>query len=251
MFDVLINCSLSNATAVVFVHADDYRIYQESDGERNCVGLWHPDGKPATDQWKKDHPMLANHLLREAGVFSPQQEEEFQEVRSGIEVDLGSKGANEELINALEKGEVFSQGEGKEIVVEVSDAIVADEAPEAEPGISKVELNAEETDTDSVVVGSDGAVANVPDQEDSPVETEEEKPSDGDSGVNNTDREESKADEDFENLVSLGLPDSCLDELRGAGLFTKEAILAFEDLSSIKGIGVKTREKILTILKGA
>ena len=49
-------------------------------------------------------------------------------------------------------------------------------------------------------------------------------------------------------LRNAGLPDSCLDELMGAGLDTPEKVLAFEDLSSIKGIGTKTRDKILRIL---
>ena len=49
-------------------------------------------------------------------------------------------------------------------------------------------------------------------------------------------------------LVKAGLPESCFDELLGAGLDTPEKVLAYEDLSKIKGIGVKTRDKILRIL---
>jgi hypothetical protein len=218
MPDVLINCSLSNATAVVFVHSDDYRIYQESDGERNCVGLWHPDGDAATNQWKSDHPMLAKHLLREAGVFSPKEKEEFL---GGTAVDFGK---NSELIEAFKKQEVFYETEGNDRVIEVSDAIIADEESiqEEVPVIKVGDVEIVPLTDDELSFGSDELVA-----------------------------EEDPSSEDFETLVSLGLPDSCLDELVGAGLFTKEAILAFEDLSTIKGIGVKTREKILSILKGA
>jgi len=221
MSDVLINCSLSNATAVVFVHADDYRIYQESDGERNCVGLWHPDGQAATNQWKRDHPMLAKHLLREAGAFSPKEKEEFL---GGTAVDFGK---NSELIEAFKKQEVFYKTEGKELVIEVSDAIVA-EKEEEEPAEPKA----------PVITIGDVEIVPVAD-EDLRFGTDELVA-----------EEEAKSDEDYEALVSLGLPDSCLDELSGAGLFTKEAIIAFEDLSTIKGIGAKTRDKILNILKG-
>lgn len=49
-------------------------------------------------------------------------------------------------------------------------------------------------------------------------------------------------------LRKAGLPESCLDELMGAGLDTPEKVLAHEDLSQIKGIGIKTRDKILRIL---
>lgn len=49
-------------------------------------------------------------------------------------------------------------------------------------------------------------------------------------------------------LRDAGLPESCLDELMGAGLDTPEKVLAFDDLSSIKGIGTKTRDKVLRIL---
>lgn len=54
--------------------------------------------------------------------------------------------------------------------------------------------------------------------------------------------------EDGEFLTGAGLPESCVDELLGAGLDTPEKVLAHEDLSQIKGIGTKTRDKILRIL---
>ena len=50
------------------------------------------------------------------------------------------------------------------------------------------------------------------------------------------------------SLLDAGLPESCIDELLGAGLTTPEEVLAHEDLSQIKGIGKKTKDKILRIL---
>jgi len=49
-------------------------------------------------------------------------------------------------------------------------------------------------------------------------------------------------------LLDAGVPEAFIDELLGAGLDTPEKVLAFDDLSSIKGIGSKTKTKILRIL---
>lgn len=196
MPDVLINCSLSNAQATVFVHADDYRIYQESDGVPNCVGLWHPSGGEAKKQWVRDHPSLAEYLLKRSAVDLIEQE---------------SDGA-------------VSEPETEDVVTEPVEPELDPEPEGAAGGKSEPE---------------DAAAGDDPEDESGPEDTI----AGGDSGV------EGEVD-GYENLSSLGLPDSCLDELAGAGLFTKEAILAHEDLSKIKGIGVKTRDKILAILKG-
>lgn len=203
MPDVLINCSLSNAQATVFVHADDYRIYQESDGVPNCVGLWHPSGGEAKKQWVRDHPSLAEYLLKKSATDLIEQEPD---------------GAVSEPVDPEQ--ELFGNVDG----IVGSDPV--NEEPEPEDPVTETEPEPEDT------VAGDGS----------------EDTTDG-SGGDDTEATE-KIDGDYETLASLGLPDSCLDELSGAGLFTKEAILAHEDLSKIKGIGVKTRDKILAILKG-
>lgn len=185
MPDVLINCSLSNASAVIFVHASDYSVYQEGDGECKCVGFYHPHGPDAVSQWKRDHPLLAKHMMDGA-----------------LEASLESSADPEPVI---EPEPVV------EPVAELESGVDPEPAQESDP---------------EPEVGTDPEPENVEFEE---VVAEVDK---------------------LEELYSLGLPDSCLDELAGAGLFTKGAILAFEDLSSIKGIGVKTRDKILSILKG-
>ena len=218
MPDVLINCSLSNAQATVFVHADDYRIYQESDGVPNCVGLWHPSGGEAKKQWVRDHPSLAEYLLKKSAADLIEQEPDG----AVSEFELTAEETNTDSAVVSSHGEVGGPEAGN-----------APAAEEPEPNDPVTETEPEPEDT----VAGDGS-------------EDTTDGSDGDDVAVGDNPEPADAVDGYENLTSLGLPESCIDELVGAGLFTKEAILAHEDLSKIKGIGVKTRDKILTILKG-
>mgnify|MGYP003629988543 CR=1 FL=1 len=61
--------------------------------------------------------------------------------------------------------------------------------------------------------------------------------------------EQSEGDE--ESLLAAGIPLQFVDELLAAGLDTVEKVIDHPDLSEVKGIGVKSRDKILAAIAGS
>jgi hypothetical protein len=224
---IYVNVALSNAETCVCC--------DENGNTVDCCivgaefgGMYHPDGVEAACIWAAEHIDLMRTLSNQVtdccagkcqaiATSSLPEEPNDTDVNSGEErtiiVDLPLDGS---MVTIDENGARTAEGDDL-VVVEIPEGVVAKSGVLSDP---------------EAKITVDGEVIDAITDEDLSYSSDPEVEFPNGDGL----------------LLAAGLPESCCDELLGAGLDTPEKVLAHEDLSQIKGIGVKTRDKILGIL---
>tara|TARA_R110000824_G_scaffold526_6_gene3351 strand:+ start:247 stop:900 length:654 start_codon:yes stop_codon:yes gene_type:complete len=176
-------------------------------------GMYHPDGINAAQVWAAEHVGLMRTLTNQVSECCAGRCQVSTEATSSDDSSLIS--ATSSLLQEPNDTDA-DNGESRTIVVDLP----LDGTP-----VTIDESGAVQDDQTVVMQIPEGVIT---------------------KGGNLSDPGSGEGDEIL--LLEAGLPESCLDELMGAGLDTPEKVLGHEDLSKIKGIGIKTRDKILRIL---
>lgn len=121
------------------------------------------------------------------------------------------------------------------------------EEPASEVAEDAVEPEAVPVEESVPVPESEEVAAEEPEQEE--VATEETLPDEPVQESEEPAVEQPEGGE--ESLLAAGVPSQFVDELLAAGLDTVEKVVDHPDLSEVKGIGVKSRDKILAAIAGS
>ena len=246
MKQVYINCSLSNGSSVVFVTSDG-SVFDNYDEQYECVGFWHPGGDKLRDEWVREHTILASQLKKAYSGTNL----EFSNEEAVIS---GSEDQNDTVGSAVDIDATVEEPAEPESTVEPETESEPTEPDPTEPDPTEpdptepdpeAESESAKPESESVMTEPESTVDTEPEPE--PVEpaTTESEP------AVIAEPEPAVAAElgGRELLVSLGVPSRCFAEMLSSGLDTSEKLLAHEDLSQIKGIGEKTRDEILALLR--
>jgi len=228
---IFVNVALSNAENCVCCDEDGNTV-------ECCIvgsefgGMYHPDGIDAACIWAAEHIDLMRKLSNQVSeCCAGKCQASTEDLSASVDAtELGcpsvATGSSESLDSFAtsslreEPNDTDTNNEERTIIVDVP------------------------TDGTVVTIGGDGVVQS----EEAGDQTVVIEVPEGVVSKSGNLSDTVAAESGDQALRDAGLPDSCLDELMGAGLDTPEKVLAFGDLSSIKGIGAKTRDKILRIL---
>lgn len=226
---IYVNVALSNAETCVCCNENGESIDCCQVG-MDFGGMYHPDGVDAAQVWAAEHVDLMRALTNQVSACCAGKcqlaTNSSLDATSSLPEESNSTDVNTEertiIVDLPMDGTMVTvNGDGTVQSAESGDSLVVVEIPEGAVTKSGVQ-----TGLNDSVPSSEGESLLASDSDDPEVESPNGN----------------KA------LLGAGLPESYTDELLGAGLDTPEKVLAFEDLSSIKGIGTKTRDKILRIL---
>jgi hypothetical protein len=222
--DVFVDCSRSNDQGFVCIDKD-CNLVTDLTG-CCCIGILHPGGLDLANEWIADHPDLAQRLVRK--------------VKDSINL-IGGK-------PAMPKRDPYR------IVTEASEDVDLSYLIELppEPGepsevfapvaVAEVDMSSIELPPEPEGEGTPEEVAALVDEIfDAPVPEDEQEIA-SEEGLPET--------TPTENLIRGGVPEEYVEHLLAADLDTIEKVLAYGDLSKVKRIGVKSREKILAGIRG-